>query len=227
MFPQIIGADGRLMDSDEGTLAMLVQGAEDGSMDPDMVVGAARPLAQRLQNRPGASRTVQRYQNLAASRPMARPPAFQLMAPPAQNPAMMAPQAAQMTSVPGIQNANAGQLREIVQGLDSGPAAVAPGATFAIQFNASMLFRPTRVMVGPSIAPLFVIEDLKIASDSLFLSTGAVPGEVFLPQSVNASALKRRTAQPGTPVTVIVTNIDGVAHRFRGAIFGDAADVAG
>lgn len=224
MFPQIIGADGRLVDGDEGTLALMVQGAEDGSMDPDMVVGAAAPIAHRVAQRRPASTAVQRYRTLAASRPAPRPMPVPYQPPPhaAPAPAM----AVQVSPQAGVVNTPAGNLREVVQGLDSGPTLILAGATFDLTFNASMLFRPTRLMVGPSFAPLFVINDIKIASDSLFLSTGPVPAENFLPDAVGASALKRRTAQPGTPVTVSVANIDAVAHRFRGAIFGDAADAA-
>lgn len=216
---QIVGADGQFMTEDEGQLMIIASGIESGAIaSPDVYnVGAA--LATRLASARPASPAVSRFRSLALNpNVMARMrSALGPIAPIA--PLATAPQ-------PTVQSVTPGELREVVQGLDSGPTLVPAGGSVTIQFNASMLFRPTRLMVGPSVAPLFTIDDIKVSADSLFLSTGSVPAESFLPDSVNASALKRRTAQPGTPVQILITNIDGAPHRFRGAIYGDAADAS-
>jgi len=81
-------------------------------------------------------------------------------------------------------------------------------------------------MVGTSIAPLFSIIDLKVGADSLFLASGAVPAECFVPGGVGASALKRRTATAGQPIVITVRNNDGAAHSFAGALFGEGADIS-
>jgi hypothetical protein len=204
---QIIGDDGRLASGDDATATILISGYDDGSMAPETFVGAAMPLLNRGQlSRQPAAALSQRL-NLANLR--FRP--------------QFGPQ--NVTGNAQVAMAQPGPVREIVQGLDSSTL-IAAGATQAIVVNASMIFRPTRLMIGPTVAPVFAIEDLRVAADSLFLSSGAVPAEVFLPNAVGASALKRRTAQPGTPLTLIVSNIDGAPHRFRGAIFGEASDVS-
>lgn len=217
---QIVGADGQFMTEDEGQLMIIASGIESGAIaSPDVYnVGAA--LATRLSAARPASPAVARFRGLALNpNVMAR---LRHFAPAPVAPIQTIPTAPQ----PTVQSVTPGELREVVQGLDSGPTLVPAGGSVTIQFNASMLFRPTRLMVGPSVAPLFTIDDIKVSADSLFLSTGSVPAESFLPDSVNASALKRRTAQPGTPVQILITNIDGAPHRFRGAIYGDAADAS-
>lgn len=207
MEDQIIGSDGRLYVGEDAGAYSLVQGIEDGYIAGDEIIGQAPrflgsprvnpALRQRL-----AAALAQRAGALGGFRP----------------------QLAAFQTGPRVVPAGQGPIREVVQGLYT--ASVATGATADIQFNATMLFRPTRLMVGGSFAPFFVISDIKVGADSLFLSTGPVPAEAFLPDAVTASALKRRSASPGTPIIVSVQNTDGAAHPFRGALFGEASDVS-
>lgn len=193
---QIIGDDGRLLSGDDATAHVLISGYDDG-MDPATFIGAAAPLLRR------------------PITPTLRIPLFNRF------------QAAQarMPAAPQVVPAAQGPVREVVQGLVSS-GTVAAGASATITVTASMLFRPSRLMLGPAIAPNFTIDDVRVSADSLFLSAGSVPGEAFLPQAVSAPNLKRRSAQPGTPITITVTNIDGAAHLFRAALFGEASDVS-
>lgn len=202
---QIIGADGYQLSGDDANALLLVSGYESGDLSPDIFVGAAPRLIQRPLRPAVRSR-------LTSALTQARPLVQQRYTPPAG----YAPQA------PQVVRAEPGPIREVVQGLLS--ASVAAGAQATVTFNVSMVFRPSRLMVGPTIAPNFAIIDIKVGPDSLFLAAGAVPGEAFLPGSVGASALKRRTAAPGTPINVVVENIDGAAHVFRGALFGEGVD---
>lgn len=220
-FSQIVGADGRFMDPDEARLAILVEGVENGSLNSPEVYTVGASLLSGLGARLPTSPTVTRARNVFS------PQVLRAMTSRATAP-MSSPglTALQNALGPSVQSVQAGEVREVVQGLDSGAVLIAAGATAILTFNASMLFRPTRLMIGPTVAPNWVIEDIKVAADSLFLQTGPVPGEVYLPNGVGASALKRRTAQPGTPVQVTVTNIDVAPHRFRGAMFGAAADAS-
>lgn len=205
--------------SDEHAQAEMMVGlAEEGAMPYDAMVGAVMPLLPRL----GVQQQTALGSRIMALRPGS--PAIQALH---ANPSLAALTTALRTATqPGVQAqppASAMQLREVVQGLDS-VIALAPGNSLTLTFNATMTFRPSRLMVGPAFAPLFVIEDLKVAADSLFLSPGAVPAEVFLPNAVTASAIKRRTAAAGTPLFVTFTNVDIASHRFRGALFGEALD---
>lgn len=215
-FMTIVGADGNFMSPDEGRLMMLVQGIEDGSFGGEMYEVGAQ-IANLVRAQRPASPALARFSRLAINPALAGRLAGAMRG--------AAPTPIQTTPAPQrVETTPVGAVREVVQGLDTGPTLVLAGASFPITFNASMLFEPTRLMIGPSVAPLFVIEDIRVAADSLFLSAGAVPGEVYLPDGVGSSALKRRTAQPGTPISVIVTNIDGAPQRFRGALFGAGAD---
>lgn len=194
---QIIGDDGRVLSGDEAHAAVLVSGYDDGSIEPAAFVGAATPLLPRLPARSAAR------------------PALLARLPLARNLLAGGPQVAPATQ---------GPIREVVQGISQASVAAAASATITI--TASMLFRPSRLMVGPALAAYFTIDDIRVAADSLFLSAGSVPAEAFLPNAVGASALKRRTAQPGTPITITVTNQDGAAHPFRAALFGEGSDVS-
>ena len=216
-FMTIVGSDGNFMTPDEGRLMVLVQGMEDGTFGGEMYeVGAQIANLVRAQ-RPN-SPALSRFSRLTVNPNIAARLGGMLRGGGAPTPIQTTPAPARVETTP------VGTVREVVQGLDTGPTLILPGASFPLTFNASMLFEPTRLMIGPSVAPLFVIEDIRVAADSLFLSAGAVPGEVYLPDGVGSSALKRRTAQPGTPISVIVTNIDGAPQRFRGALFGSGAD---
>lgn len=213
---QIVGDDGSQLGEDDSQALVILSGVERGSMDP--YIGASLlpglRLSQPVQRRVASSAAMNAAMRAVATRgggPLG---------------ALGAGISASLQQMgPHVASAQPGPLREVVQGINSA-GTVAAGASQTILVTASMIFRPSRLMIGPTFASLFVIEDIRVAADSLFLSSGAVPGEVFLPGAVGASSLKRRTAQPGTPISIIVTNIDGLAHSFRSALFGDASDVS-
>lgn len=206
MEDQIIGSDGRLYVGEDASAYSLVQGIEDGTISGDEIIGLApRFMAAQRVNPQLRARLAQALAQRAGG-------AFGGFRPQLTLPAG-----------PRVVQASQGPIREVCQGLYL--ASVAAGASADVQFNATMLFRPTRLMVGSSFASLFAIQDIKVGADSLFLSTGPVPAEAFLPDAVTASALKRRSAAPGTPVILTVQNTDGMAHPFRGALFGEASDI--
>lgn len=213
----IIGSDGSRLSPEEAQLLAFIAARESGRLDEQAYVGAALPLLFG----PSVS---------SATRSRAMSPA--LTAALTQGNRFMGAGGAIAASVSSPNGtgyavpARIGPTREVVQGIFDG-VSIAAGATRDLTFNATMVFKPTRLMLGPSMAPVFAINDIRVSNDSLFLNTGRVPGEVFLPESVGASALKRRTAQPGTPVIVSVVNIDVQPHVFNAALFGEAADFDG
>lgn len=117
------------------------------------------------------------------------------------------------------------QLREVAPGsVDETPlpiteTAVAAGATEEISINSQIIFAPRRLIVPDSLAPFFTISGLSVGNVPLFAGNGSIPAEAFRPDSV-APNIRKITAQPGVPLVLRVTNIDAVAHTFRGAIFG-------
>lgn len=208
MEDQIIGSDGRLYVGEDAGAYQLVQGIEEGYIAGDEIVGAAPRFLGSARVNP------QLRARLAAALAQRAGGAL----------GGFRPQLAAFQTGPRVVPAAQGPIREVVQGLYI--ASVGAGVASDIQFNATMLFRPSRLMVGGSFAPFFVISDIKVGADSLFLSTGPVPAEAFLPDAVTASALKRRSAAPGTPIIITVQNTDGATHPFRGALFGEASDVS-
>lgn len=198
---QIVGSNGHVYSPDDSQALLLVSGYDRGDFSPDLFVGAAsNAMAARL--------SPQVAQALNARLAQAQQRTLRPI----------------MSSGPQIVPAGPGPLREVVQGLSTG--SIAAGQSADITFNATMTFRPSRLMVGTSIAPLFSIIDLKVGADSLFLASGAVPAECFVPGGVGASALKRRTATAGQPIVITVRNNDGAAHSFAGALFGEGADAS-
>ena len=194
---QIVGGNGMVFSPEDSEAMVLISGYDRGTLTPDIFVGAASgSIAARLSPQVAAQLN-SRLQQARQLRPIS-------------------------ASGPQIVPASPGPIREVVQGLSTG--SIAAGAQADIVFNATMAFRPSRLMVGTSSAPLFSIIDLKVGADSLFMASGAVPAEVFVPGGVGSSALKRRTAAAGTPITVSVRNDDGAAHSFKGALFGEGAD---
>jgi len=199
---QIVGGNGLVFSPEDSEAMVLISGYDRGSLSPDVFIGAASSAsAMRLSPQVASqlSARLQQAQQGRVLRPATSPGGPQLVA------------------------AGPGPIREVVQGLSTG--SIAAGASSDITFNATMAFRPSRLMVGTSIAPLFSILDLKVGADSLFMASGAVPAECFVPGGVGASALKRRTATAGQPIVVSVRNNDGAAHSFAGALFGEGADV--
>lgn len=196
---QIVGGSGQVFSPEDSEALVLISGYDRGSLGPDVFIGAASSASSLRLSPQVAAQLTQRL-NMARSAPSYA----------AQGPRLIP--------------ASPGPLREVVQGLSS--ASIAAGAQADITFNATMTFRPSRLMVGSAIAPLFSIIDLKVGADSLFLSSGAVPAECFVPNGVGSSALKRRTASAGQPIVVTVKNEDGAAHFFKGALFGEGADAS-
>jgi hypothetical protein len=112
--------------------------------------------------------------------------------------------------------------RHYVLGFDS-VANVAAGAALAIVQQPQVIFRPERVVVPASIAPNFLILDLRVGKNSQFASANAVPAEMFS-QTAFGVDLKCDTAQVSQVITMNVQNISAAAVRFIAAISGEAVE---
>ena len=109
------------------------------------------------------------------------------------------------------------QLRRYPLGL--GATSIGAGATAIIAANPQLPFRVQR-LVTPSTGLL--IDNLAVGTVSQFVSAGAVPVEVFAPNSF-AVSLRGDTAVPGVQVQITVSNPTGGALTFSGAIIGAVA----
>lgn len=212
---EIVGAVydgmGNVIDQDEyeNAIAMRVVDAISGLSPAD--VGAANPLANLLGRRQSASPMLGGNRNVL----------LQAL----RSPNIRAATAQIAARAQGIIPAAPGPVDETPLPIDSG-AGIAAGATAVISVNSQIIFRPRRLIVGPSIASFFTVDDMRVGNVPLTAGVGAITAEAFTPDSVNPN-VRKVTANPGVAISLTVTNIDGLAHRFRGVFFGEGSQPEG
>ena len=86
-------------------------------------------------------------------------------------------------------------------------------------------FRPKRLVIPLEIAPLFVIEDIRINRVSQFVGSAAIPAEIFTPDAVDA-IVGLDAAAAGTEMCFRVRYVgkDPRGARFTAALLGITAD---
>jgi len=110
--------------------------------------------------------------------------------------------------------------REFAMGLDS-VVTVAAGATVIITNRPQVLFRVDQLIISTAIAGSFVVNDFKVGKDSQFAASGALPADMFTPNSFRVT-LKCDTAQISNDVAINITNISNAALRFMAGVVGPA-----
>ncbi|MGH3054967.1 MAG: hypothetical protein ACRDL7_08330 [Gaiellaceae bacterium] len=96
---------------------------------------------------------------------------------------------------------------------------VANGAQVQVNSQPQTLFKPQRLVVPATIAPSFVLNDIKVGNVSQLPSASPIPCESFV-QGGFGVGLSRKTVNPAINLTLIVTNISGAAADFRATFFG-------
>lgn len=114
------------------------------------------------------------------------------------------------------------KAREYPLSIDS-VATIAAAATALITTRPQCLFRAERLVIGQTIAPSFLVNDLRIGKNSQFVNAGSVPGEAFS-HTAQGVRLKCDTAQVGSDITISVTNTSGGALRFTAALIGESVE---
>jgi hypothetical protein len=100
--------------------------------------------------------------------------------------------------------------------------AIAAGVTSNVTARPQDLaFKPERLIIPSTIAPDFLIVDIKVGNRSQFTQSGNVPGEAFIPNSDDAM-VDFDTLQTSQDFVMIVQNISGASRTFRAALFGHA-----
>jgi hypothetical protein len=132
------------------------------------------------------------------------------------------PKAPPMGSNPMLVNqVNPQNARVLYLGFDS-VTDVPAGSTVNVSTNTQDVFKPRKIIISATIAPLFVINDIKVGNISQFSSSAAVPAEAFVANSVSAD-VNFDTAQVSQQITFNVSNVSGAPARFRAAINGFVA----
>jgi len=98
-------------------------------------------------------------------------------------------------------------------------AAVAAGTQAIITTQPQTWFKPMRLVVPGSIAPFFTIDNLIIGNKSQFPSPVPLPAETFIPEA-QAVVMELDTVNPALNLTIVCTNISGVAQNFRATFVG-------
>lgn len=86
-------------------------------------------------------------------------------------------------------------------------------------------FRADRLVIPAAIAPLFVIEDIRIGTMSQFVGAGGISAELFSPQMIESN-LRLDAAAPGMEIRFRVRYVgdDPNGARFQAAMIGAALD---
>ena len=111
--------------------------------------------------------------------------------------------------------------REFVIGLGSTALPGLSSANIAVQ--PQVIFRPERIVIPSNLAADFLITDVKVGKNSQLVSPGAIPAVVFVENAFGVR-LKMDTAQIAQFITISVTNQNGAARNFQGAIIGPAVE---
>lgn len=86
-------------------------------------------------------------------------------------------------------------------------------------------FRAERLVIAAAIAPLFVIEDIRIGTASQFASAGPIPAELFSPDA-HDTLMRLDAAAAGTEIRFRVRYVgdDPRGAHFTAALFGRTVD---
>jgi len=106
-----------------------------------------------------------------------------------------------------------------VQPIGFNQAGVAAGTQATITTQPQTWFKPMRLIVGESIAPFFTIDNIICGNKSQLPAATSLPAEAFIPQA-QAVVLDLDTVNPALNLTLLCTNISGVAQNFRAMFVG-------
>lgn len=93
------------------------------------------------------------------------------------------------------------------------------GGSALLETNPQFVFRPERLVVPSDIAFDVRLQDVKVGTQSQFVSTDAVPAAVFSEVAIN-TGISFRTAEIGNGVSFTAINTTGAVVRFSAAIIG-------
>lgn len=200
----IIGSGGQQVDRNGYDMDVLIGAL--AIQDDDAIIGAAPTLMNRY---PGlaarAATTAPRVSNLLLNSAALRN---------AFRPGAIGPQVVQQQ--PGPVGLSAIPFNSV--------GSIAAGAQATIVVQPQSIFKPYKLVIDDVIRPFFLITAFNVGTTPLFDAPGQMAGTLFTPDAL--PNLKKVTANPGIAVTMTITNRDGAAHPFYGAVYGEAAPTA-
>ena len=112
--------------------------------------------------------------------------------------------------------------RRIPFGIDS-VVDIKPGDRAIVAARTHYIFKPYRIFLPNSVAPYFLIKDIKIGRDSQLIGVGSIPGVAFA-INVSGSELEINTMQISQDLIMAVVNISNESRRFMGWAVGKAVE---
>lgn len=106
-----------------------------------------------------------------------------------------------------------------VQAIGFLQAGVLPGAAAIATTQPQTWFKPMRLVVPESIAAFFTIDNIIVGNKSQFPSPVPLPAETFIPPAESV-VMDLDTVNPALNLTVVATNISGIAQTFRATFVG-------
>jgi hypothetical protein len=112
-----------------------------------------------------------------------------------------------------------GAARRLVLGMAS-TGQVAPGSIAQITARPQNLaFKPQRIVIPATLAPDFLITDIKVGNVSQMVQSGTLPAEAFT-QGLFDGMMEMDTVQTSQDFVLQVQNIAGAARNFNAAVYG-------
>lgn len=140
---------------------------------------------------------------------------------------------AAMQQAAAIKQANAGLIvreqvptkaRRLILPMAS-TGTVAAGASVTITSRPQTIaFKPQRIIIPSTVAPDFIITDIKVGNKSQFVQSGEISAESFVPNNGDPLEMDFDTVQTSQDFVMQIQNISGAARTFRATIVGRSAD---
>lgn len=118
-----------------------------------------------------------------------------------------------------VQEQQPGATRRLVLGMSS-TGAVPAGAVVSITARPQNLaFKPQRIVIPSTIAPDFLITDIKVGNVSQVVQSSTLPAEAFTQQLFDGM-MEMDTVQTSQDFVLQVQNIAGAPRNFNAAVYG-------
>ncbi len=112
-----------------------------------------------------------------------------------------------------------GASRRLVLGMASSSTIAASALSSITARPQNLAFKPQRIVIPATIAPDFLITDIKVGNVSQMVQSGTVPAEAFTQQLFDGM-MEMDTVQTSQDFVLAVQNIAGAARSFNAAVYG-------
>ena len=112
-----------------------------------------------------------------------------------------------------------GAARRLVLGMASTGAVAAGAIAQIVARPQNLAFKPQRIVIPSTIAPDFLITDIKVGNVSQMVQSGTLPAEAFTQQLFDGM-MEMDTVQTSQDFVLQVQNIAGAPRNFNAAVYG-------